>query len=153
MNALPPIEQLLPHRAPMLLIDAVLDFDGARVRCSATPRADAWYAQADGAMPSWIGIELMAQALAAHVGLTALRAGRPPRPGVLLGTRILQSAAASYPAGRTLLLEAVQTFREGSGLASYDCAIDDAGGARLASAAITAFEPPDFERFIEEHKR
>ena len=47
----------------------------------ATVRSDAWYADADGAMPAWIGIELMAQAIAAHVALLAMRAWRQGASG------------------------------------------------------------------------
>ena len=152
MNVLPPIEELLPHRAPMLLIDAVTEFEGNRIRCVATPRANAWYAADDGAMPAWIGIELMAQAVAAHVGLSARREGRPPKPGVLLGTRVYQAAVAHFEPDRQLLLEGVQTFHESGGLACYDCRIQSETGACLASAALTAFEPADFDQFIKEHR-
>ena len=71
MNAWPPIEEVLPHRGTMLLLDAVEDYAPTHACCSYTPRADAWYADADRALPAWFGIELMAQTVAAHVGLTA----------------------------------------------------------------------------------
>ena len=91
MSAWPPIEDVLPHRGTMLLLDRVEAYAPTHVRCSYTPRADAWYADADGAMPAWYGIELMAQTVAAHVGLTARQAGRPPRLGALLGSRAFRT--------------------------------------------------------------
>ncbi|MBN3815024.1 beta-hydroxyacyl-ACP dehydratase, partial [Paraburkholderia sp. Ac-20347] len=83
----PPIDAIIPHRGTMLLLDAVCACSDESLSAEASVRADAWYADAQGAMPAWIGIELMAQAIAAHVGLLSMRAGKAARPGVLLGTR------------------------------------------------------------------
>ena len=41
----------------MLLVERVVAWDAQHAVVAATPQADAWYAE-DGAMPSWIGIEL-----------------------------------------------------------------------------------------------
>jgi predicted hotdog family 3-hydroxylacyl-ACP dehydratase len=82
-NALPPIEQLIPHRGTMLLLDAVSACSDESLTALAKVRGDAWYADADGAMPAWIGIELMAQAIAAHVGLLSMRARKHVRPAPL----------------------------------------------------------------------
>src|SRR5207237_8699820 len=70
----------------MLLIDRVVAWDAQHAVVAATPRADAWYAE-HGAMPSWIGLELRAQAVAAHVGRVGRSHGKPPQAGVLLGRR------------------------------------------------------------------
>ena len=91
MSTFPPIEDLLPHRGNMLLLTRMLAADEERATCEAVPDAQAWYAEADGTMPAWVGIELMAQAIAAHVALIARRAGKSPRPGVVLGTRAYKS--------------------------------------------------------------
>ncbi|MBN3729222.1 ApeP family dehydratase, partial [Burkholderia sp. Ac-20379] len=66
---------VLPHRGTMLLLDAIVACTQEAVEAHASVRPDAWYADAGGAMPAWIGIELMAQAIAAHVGLLAMRDG------------------------------------------------------------------------------
>ena len=49
-------------------------------------------------VPVWVGIELMAQAIAAHAGLGARREQKPPRAGMLLGTRRFEASAAYFPA-------------------------------------------------------
>ena len=51
----PPIETILPHRGTMLLVDIISAFSDETLSAYATVRADAWYADADGAMPAWIG--------------------------------------------------------------------------------------------------
>ena len=144
---LPAIEELLPHRGTMLLLDRVLAFSTRELTAEYTPRTDAWYADARGNMPAWIGIELMAQAIAAHVGLLNRNEGKPVAPGVLLGTRRFESAQSAFSAGRVLRIHTAISFRDESGLAAYDCGIE-AEGSGVASATLKVFEPDDFEAFL-----
>ena len=130
----------------MLLIDRVLAWDAEHAAVAATPRGDAWYAER-GAMPSWIGIELMAQAIAAHVGLVARSRGQPPKRGVLLGTRHFRSSKTRFPAGAALVVTARVVYRDESGLGSYDASIA-LDGAEIATANVTVYEPADFEAFL-----
>jgi predicted hotdog family 3-hydroxylacyl-ACP dehydratase len=136
---LPPIEALVPHREPMLLLDRIVECDERCVRAVYTVRADAWYADA-GAMPAWIALELMAQAVAAYSGYNKAGRGLPPAQGYLLGTRRFRSARASYAAGTTLHVIAEKQYQEPSGLGAFDCRIE-IDGARVADATLTVFEP------------
>jgi predicted hotdog family 3-hydroxylacyl-ACP dehydratase len=146
-SSAPPIEAILPHRGSMLLVERVVSWDGQHAAVSATPKPDAWYAE-EGDMPSWIGIELMAQAIAAHVGLLARSRGEAPKRGVLLGTRQFRATRARFPAGRELLVSARVSYRDDTGLASYDASIALAA-EQVASAGVTVYEPPDFEAFLQ----
>ncbi len=148
MSALPPIADLLPHRGAMLLLASLLAADDEGTTCQALPDAAAWYADADGAMPAWIGIELMAQTIAAHVALIARLAGKPPRPGVLLGTRAYNTQVSRFPAGQALHISARLTYRDASGLGAYNCTLADGNGMTLATAAISVFQPEDFAQFM-----
>ena len=147
----PPIEELLPHRYGMLLVERVTDWDAASATVSATPAADGWYAEAGG-MPSRIGIELIAQAIAAHVSIVAWSKGEPPKKGVLLGARAYRATQPYFAAGRTLMVKAVRAFSDDSGMGAYDGTIDQ-DGAQIAKARILVFEPPDFEAFIAAQKQ
>lgn len=154
-KAFPPVEELLLHRDNMLLIGAVTDFSPERVLCRAIADPLAWYGGRgrdvggeEGAMPAWIGIELMAQAIGTHAALLARQAGKPPRAGALLGSREYRVTRPAFAAGMDLIIEARQAFRNSDGLASYDCRICTTSGEELASAALTVFEPTDFEQFI-----
>lgn len=147
-RAFPPIEELLLHRENMLLLEEVIAFSPEAVACRARPDPGAWYADANGGMPAWIGIELMAQAIAAHVALLSLGQGRQPRPGALLGTRAYQSQRAAFPAGQALTIRAQEACRTADGLASYACVIVSATGEQLAAAALSVYEPEDFDQFI-----
>lgn len=147
-EALPPIEDLVPHRGAMLLLDGVAAADAAGIEAHATVRAGAWYLDERGAMPAWIGIELMAQAVAAFAGLEGRRSGRPPRPGMLLGTRAYRAHAPSFPPGERLRISAKLAEADESGFGTYECAIHGAAGP-LAEATLKVFAPADLRGYIE----
>jgi len=130
----------------MLLVERVVAWDAQHAVVAATPKPDAWYSD-EGAMPSWIGIELMAQAIAAHVGLVARSHARPPKAGVLLGTRQYRASQTSFAAGAELMISARLTYRDESGLAAYDSAIA-LNGTEVATASVNVYEPPDFAAFL-----
>ena len=62
------LDELLPHREPMMLLEAVETFDPEARRLTArvrvTPEQVALFGDAEGA-PNWVAIEYMAQACAA----------------------------------------------------------------------------------------
>jgi predicted hotdog family 3-hydroxylacyl-ACP dehydratase len=147
-SGIPPIEDLLAHRGSMLLLDRVTDFDAASAGAEYCPRRDAWYADENGAMPAWIGIELMAQTIAAHVGLLKRAAGMPSKQGVLLGTRRYRAEAPAFPAGTVLHVRSTVVLSGASGLGAYECLIE-ADGEQLASATLKVFEPDDFSTFLQ----
>lgn len=148
LNELPDVTELLMHRSPMLLLDHVDTFDAESVVMSYTPDPQAWYADAEGNMPAWIGIELMAQAIGCHVGLNKRLEQQPPKQGVLLGTRRYSSSTPTFTANTQLSIRAVMVFRDESGLAAYDCEISQ-GTAVLASATLKVFEPDSFQAFLQ----
>lgn len=142
----PPIEEILPHRGGMLLVERIVSWDAARAAVSAVPSEAGWYAEPAG-MPSRIGIELMAQAIATHVGIVAWSKGKPPKKGVLLGARAYRASVGHFPAGAELTVTAIRAFSDESGMGAYDATIGLAG-AEVAKARILVFEPPDFEAFL-----
>jgi predicted hotdog family 3-hydroxylacyl-ACP dehydratase len=99
-------------------------------------------------MPAWIGIELMAQAIAAHVGLVAMHAGSVARPGVLLGTSGYVTQRAAFDAGTTLTISARELLRGDEGHGAYECSIH-AGELCMAQAVVKVYQPDDFQSFIE----
>ena len=145
---LPEIEQVLPHRGEMLLLDRVLTADDLTLVAEYCVRPDAWYSNANAAMPAWIGIELMAQAVAAHVALDATRAGGTARLGVLLGTRSYLAHCAEFEADCMLRIEAREVLRTEGGHRAYECLIVQQTQMR-AQAVIKVFQPADFNDFIE----
>ena len=144
----PPVDELLPHRGNMRLLDQVLVSDDMRVVAAFTPKAGSWYADADGNMPAWIGIELMAQAVAAQVALKKRRAGQSLKIGALLGSKRYQSQVPSFATGEEFGVVAREVMSDESGLGAYDCEIVQAG-AVLAVATLKVYEPEDFKQFLQ----
>jgi predicted hotdog family 3-hydroxylacyl-ACP dehydratase len=143
-----PLVDLLPHRAPMLLLDQVIAYDPHRTTCRATIREDALFLGPDGLVPAWAGLEYMAQCIAVHAGLRARAAGRPPPMGLLIGSRRVDFHVAGFPCGQILHVVAEHIWGE-TGLASFACRVDDAGTCRvLAEGALKVFAPDDVEAFM-----
>ena len=148
-QAFPPIEELLPHRGAMLLLDSVLSGDESSIIAQATVPQAAWYLDEQGGMPAWIGIELMAQTIAAHSALRGRLKGKPPKRGVLLGCRAYRARMPRAAAGALLKVSAKMTLVDESGLGAYDCNIER-GAAQFAAATLKVFVPDDFEAFMRE---
>jgi predicted hotdog family 3-hydroxylacyl-ACP dehydratase len=133
---------LLPHAGPMRLLARVLSHDGAETVCAARPGESALFAGADGELPSWVGIELMAQCAAAHGGLLGRAHGEAPRPGLFVGSRRVVFRCARFAPEAELHVRARLALRRGDTLA-FDCAIDDpAGGAPLVEGRLNVLLLP-----------
>ena len=148
------LDDLLPHRAPMVFLDAVESFDSEERSLTATVSitpAHVLYSPALGGVPNWAAIEFMAQAAAALAGCFDKERdpGQPARPGLLLGTRRLDLRVETFVAGRTYRVTAASTFWDDE-TAAFACTVVDDAGAVVAEAALNAFRPPDFGTFIKE---
>ena len=141
-----PVEELLPHAGNMVLLDAVREADPERIVCSRQVSAGGLFNAADGSLPAWVGVELMAQSIAAWAGWQAKHDQRPVRLGFLLGTRHYQCDVDAFPAGSELLIEAVRNFQDDHGMAVFTCHIDAPGVH--AEARLTVFSPPDADTFL-----
>lgn len=141
MTTFPPITDLLPHRAPSLLLDRILEL--SPTRCVALVRVEpgAWYLQADGTAPGWLGLEWMAQAASAFSGNRHRLAGRAPRIGFLLGTRSYEVLVASFLVGTELEVEAEAIYLDETGLSAFTCEVRHSGET-VARARLKAIETP-----------
>jgi predicted hotdog family 3-hydroxylacyl-ACP dehydratase len=145
---LPALETLVPHRRPMLLLDRLLFDDGQRVRVGVTVRADALFVR-QGAWPSWTGVELMAQAIAAWGGLRRTERGEAVRVGFLLGTRRYRGPVDGFPVGAQLTVEAEQELVTAQGLGVFACRILE-GEVVRATASLNVFQPDDVQAYLAE---
>jgi predicted hotdog family 3-hydroxylacyl-ACP dehydratase len=128
----------------MMLINAVVGEVDEGLIATARPDSEAWYANEDGSMPAWIGIELMAQAISAWAGLQAYKAGMPPRKGFLIGTREYASTSSSFTAGNTLFIEVRRVFSDPQGLAAFNCLIRD-DSTLFAEAVVKVINVDSYE--------
>ena len=84
------IESHIPHRGRMCLLDEVLSWDPARIRCRATShRSPENPLRAHGRLGAASGVEYAAQAMAVHGAIMAHRTGKAARAGLLTSVRNL----------------------------------------------------------------
>lgn len=159
---IPLISDVLLHDGNMRLLDRIVDFDTEFALAEYTPQASAWYADSNGNMPAWIGIELMAQAISAHAGLLKHGSNTPPKQGALLGTRSYLASIPTFAPNQPLMILVTLVYKDVSGLGAYDCMIYDQHYAPnpdnhlihhnyLAKATLKVFEPDNFQQFLQEH--
>lgn len=133
------ISELLPHKGPAVMIDQVLEDSRDSIRVSARITAAHPFFVAGHGVPNWVGIEMMAQAIAAHAGLNGRREQREPRAGMLLGTRRYETTSPWFEEGANLEILAEREFGDNGGLAACNCRIMQ-DGQTLATATIIIIE-------------
>jgi predicted hotdog family 3-hydroxylacyl-ACP dehydratase len=133
------VSELLPHDPPMVMLDRVLSFSESELVAEVDIRADSVMCMADG-VPGWVGIEYMAQAVAAHAGYQARLDGAAPMIGYLLGTRSYKSSVSVFPIGKTLSVRIELLFVE-MGLGAFACRIEM--DSPVATATINVYQPLD----------
>ncbi|NCT82755.1 MAG: hotdog family protein [Comamonadaceae bacterium] len=142
---LPRIAELVPHDGAMCLLDRLLAVEGDRLVAEVVVPEQGLFSR-DGSVGGWVGVEYMAQAVAAWAGWQARQAGQAPRIGFLLGTRRYRSVPR-FAAGQCLQVQVQRSYQADNGLGQFDCRIS-AAGAELASAQITVFGPEDPNAFL-----
>lgn len=130
----------VPHRGPLSLLDGVEHCDEQGIEARVRVPAGGVFGDDDG-VPAWLGIEYMAQAVAAWSSGRARAAGGSPRIGYLLGSRRYEAALPVFPVGADLRVLAQCELMGDNGLGMFDCRIEHAGRV-LASGRISVFEPP-----------
>lgn len=86
---------LIPHRGAMSLLDRVLAWDDTHIHLSANSHRDPGNPlRSDGQLRALHLCEYGAQAMAAHGGLVAQRAGKVAAPGLLVSLRAVRLQVA-----------------------------------------------------------
>jgi len=80
-------EQVLPHRAPMLLLKEVLSCSDSAIQCKFMHVPEDAFTDAHGRRPAWVGIEYMCQAIAALEGTLRLRENETIKPSFVIGSK------------------------------------------------------------------
>lgn len=136
----PSLDDVLTHQAPMRLLDELIEVGSKHVHCRVTASADClFYDPAINAIPGWIGIEFMAQTVAAWSGFHAWQQSMPPSIGFLLGSRRYQTDIAHFNLGDIIDVHA-EHLLENNGIAVFMCRIK-LQGKIVASAQLNAFIP------------
>ena len=131
----------VPHRGPLSLLDTVARCDELSVEALVRVPAAGLFGDDDG-VPAWVGIEYMAQAVAAWSGARARSAGGSPKIGYLLGSRRYEAAVPVFPVGAGLRELAQCELMAENGLGMFDCRIE-LDGRVVASGRLSVFQAPE----------
>ncbi|MBC3880913.1 hotdog family protein [Undibacterium sp. LX40W] len=148
--AYPAIRTLVPHQDPMVLLDEVIAADADSLCAKVRIHAESLFFDGEG-VGAWVGIEYMAQAIAAHAGYLAHTKGEPIKVGFLLGTRRFETKTPRFTLGSNLHIQVHCSLQSDNGLGAFECNIVDceAPNENLASATITVFQPHDAKDFLQ----
>ncbi len=121
MIAFPAIAEVLPHSAPMILLDEIVAYGGTGIRCRATIRSDSPFVAA-GRVRAIVSLEYMAQAVAAFAGMRGRTAGAPPRIGYVIGAREMTLEVDQFAIGDELLVDAEEVWGD-ERMSSFRCRV------------------------------
>lgn len=137
----------LPHEAPMLLLEEVVNVTDNTAHCRVTVSRHgilAPFIDPHGHLPGWYALELMAQTVGVWSGWHRQHDGKECIAlGMVLGARELVCAEGHLPAGATLDIE-VKLLMQDERFGSFECTIK-ADGAQLASGRVNTFQPTNEE--------
>lgn len=138
MNLSP--DQLLPQRDTMQLIDNIIDINDEFARCDMQVRdTNIFYDPQIKGIYAWVGIELMAQAVALYAGFQS--PGDKPNIGLLLSVRQYKLGKTQFSADNTLIIQANKVYLEDN-VGVFNCEIFHEN-KRVASARLNTYLPPE----------
>ena len=143
-----PLAELLPHAGDMILIEQILSFDDEQIHTRLTVKPGGLFNRADGSLPAWVGIELMAQSVAAYAGCHARARGDAVELGFLLGTRKFECNVEHFPAGTELSIHGVRSLEDDSGMGVFECHINAPG--IHATARLNVYRPQQAAHYLQE---
>ncbi|WP_226876675.1 hotdog family protein [Microbulbifer hainanensis] len=140
-------EDLVPHSGDMSLLDRVLIVGEETLTAELYVRDDGIFAR-DGRVPGYVGIEYMAQAVAAFSGYHAKQRGEEVRLGFLLGTRKFETSVDSFLCGDKLTVEVERLLQAENGMATFECRVSGDGAQQ--SARLNVYQPDNIEAYLKE---
>ncbi|UWF49806.1 hotdog family protein [Pseudomonas sp. N3-W] len=143
-----PLAELLPHAGDMILIEQILSFDDEQIHTRLTVKPGGLFNRADGSLPAWVGIELMAQSVAAYAGCHARARGDAVELGFLLGTRKFECNVEHFPVGTELTIHGLRSLEDDSGMGVFECHINAPG--IHATARLNVYRPPEAAQYLQE---
>lgn len=134
------LDKILPHRAPMVLLDEVLFSSPEKLVAKVNISEKSFGFEKDN-VPGWFGVEYMAQAIAAYNGILAMtaNAGGKPEIGFLVGVRTYKAHISSFDLGSELEVTVTPNFiLDNSGTFNGSISLR---GAMVAEALISTYKP------------
>ncbi|MEC9281935.1 MAG: hypothetical protein VX642_04440 [Bdellovibrionota bacterium] len=135
------VKEYIPHEDPMVVIDRIVDMGSDFVECEVEIREDSFLCE-NGKVPSYLGMEFIAQSIAAFSGKMGKDLGESkPGIGFLIGIRRYRSSRESFNVGEVLKVRAEMVFIEES-LGNFKASIS-VSGEDVVSTSISTFKPSE----------
>lgn len=139
------VDELIPHQGVMRLVDELVQHDEATAEVVARLTPDNAFADGEGRVPAWVGVELMAQSVAAWAGARAAERGeQQARGGYLLGCRSYDCERDRFPRDAELRIHVREVLRQDNGFGSYTGEIH-VDGERMARGKLSVLEANEQE--------
>ena len=139
------IETLVPHKGIMCFLDKVSAYGEDWVRTESLITKHHLFITEHG-LPAWVGIEYMAQSVAALAGIRDLEKGEPVKVGFLLGTRKYTVNTSHFPIGGLIRVKAEEIIWGDNGLGAFNCELEVDN--YYAQASLNVFQPSDVQHFL-----
>lgn len=148
-----PLADLLPHKAPMILLDRVVGMAPQSVEAAVRVTAGRLFFEEGRGMPAHVALEWMAQACGAWAGAQALDAGAKIKLGLLLGTRSFRAECAWLEEGRMFTVQASMNYMDNE-IGVFDCSVTDStSGAEVAVAQLTVYQSDKIDHLFLAHQQ
>jgi len=136
------IDQLIPHREGMQLIEKVISVNSAYIVCESKITTNSLFYDSNiHGIYSWVGIEYIAQAISAYDSAQHLQedsTGQPPI-GFLLSVRKFIANQSIFPCDAILTITANEIFLDdGVGVFNGDIQIND---QTIVQAKLSTYRP------------
>ncbi len=145
-----PIESIVPHAHPMILIDELVEYDATKAVCEVSINQTSNFFNAElKSVPSYVAIEYMAQSIAAFANANNKDLDIEVAIGFLVSSRKFKVFVSEFNLDSKLIIEVEQLYQEDSGLAAFDCKVTHQEKL-VAEAKINIFQPKDPQAFLAE---
>ncbi len=142
MSKIPSIEHLVPHDAPMILVDRAIEVLETSIHCQVDiGEHHVFFNPQTETIPGYVGIEFIAQSIAAWSGYHALQDNKQPPIGFLLGCRRYKAECSEFTKGMILDVHAEQVM-EDNGMAVFSARLE-CEGETLAQCQLNVYVPSE----------
>jgi predicted hotdog family 3-hydroxylacyl-ACP dehydratase len=141
-----PIQELVPHANPMLLLDHAKYFSENYIHTVVKVCSSSQFSVIPGEVPSYVALEYMAQSIAAWNGMAARLQNCKPKVGFLIGSRNLILKVSSFKENILLNIYGKSNYNNGE-MASFDCWVEH-HKETVVTATLNVCQPKNITIFI-----
>ncbi len=146
-------QNLLPHAMPMVFISNVISYSLEKkcLKSNVTIKdSDVFFDSKISGVPSYVGLEYMAQTIACFSGVYNLTfsPNKKSNIGLILGTRHFKTFIDVFSLNETYTIDINENFFDEE-IASFECKIFNKDNMFCQEAVLNAYRPKDIKKFLD----